>query len=269
MTYNKIMTTKNRITLLHTDILKDPHIYDLYYGQMPEDRQKKIDRFRFDKDKRLSLGAGILLKLALDQAGISLTRPNGTGTADDTDAGYSQRKIVELSFSEQGKPFIKDRDDLYFNLSHSGQLAACVLSDRPVGIDIEGRQTFKESLIRRVFAQEDLALAKRAEREKELSLDKICTLLWTVKESVMKYFGKGLSMDPAGIRVVSAEKKNGSVWDWKIAGYEDIYVRSWPIKRPGINPLPPESRLPEDYQLSICSEYRDFDAEPEWIAFGE
>ena len=262
------MIKKNRITLLDTDILKDSNIYSLYYRQMPEDRREKIDRFRFDKDRRLSLGAGILLKLALDQAGMSLARPDGV--IDDSSTRGSRRKTVKLSFSEQGKPFIKDREDIFFNLSHSGQLAACALSDKPVGIDIEGRQTFKESLIQRVFAAEELELAKGTGGQPGISKDKFCTLLWTVKESLMKYFGKGLSMDPAGIRVISCEKMNDSYWNWKIAGYEDLHVRSWSIRRTVINTTtPPESRLPDYYQLSICSEYREFDAEPEWITIAE
>ena len=264
------MIKKNRITLLDADILKNPSIYSLYYRQMPEDRREKIDRFRFDKDRRLSLGAGILLKLALDQAEISLAESDGI--IGDTSTRGSRNNTVEISFSEQGKPFIKDREDFFFNLSHSGQLAVCALSDRPVGIDIEGRQTFKKHLIQRVFATEEMELIELAQGidgQAGMSTDMFCTLLWTVKESLMKYFGKGLSMDPAAIRVRSCEKTNDFSWNWKIAGYEDLHVRSWSIKRPGTNPLPPGSRLPDFYQLSVCSEYRDFDSEPEWIEIAE
>ena len=46
---------------------------------------------------------------------------------------------VELSKDENGRPYIKGRKDLDFNLTHSDSLAACALSVRSgrVGIDAE------------------------------------------------------------------------------------------------------------------------------------
>lgn len=44
---------------------------------------------------------------------------------------------VPISREERGKPFLRDRQDLFFNISHSGEYAVCAVSEHPVGIDIE------------------------------------------------------------------------------------------------------------------------------------
>ena len=39
--------------------------------------------------------------------------------------------------SPRGKPLFSGLDDRWFSLSHSGGIALCALSDRPVGVDVE------------------------------------------------------------------------------------------------------------------------------------
>ena len=39
--------------------------------------------------------------------------------------------------SPRGKPLFPGLDDHWFSLSHSGGIALCALSDRPVGVDVE------------------------------------------------------------------------------------------------------------------------------------
>ncbi|MCL0028295.1 hypothetical protein M1M88_01070 [Peptococcaceae bacterium] len=44
-----------------------------------------------------------------------------------------------MSFVENdyGKPFLKNTNDLYFNVSHSGEWVVCAIHHHPIGIDIE------------------------------------------------------------------------------------------------------------------------------------
>lgn len=44
---------------------------------------------------------------------------------------------VELELGEQGKPRLRGRDALAFNLSHSGAIALVAVAERPIGIDVE------------------------------------------------------------------------------------------------------------------------------------
>lgn len=86
-----------------------------------------------------------------------------------------------------GKPVFADYPNFHFNLSHSGTLALCALSDRPVGTDIE--------VIRPRSAKLPAYVFKGAEYDRFLALGgdwNAFYILWTEKESIMKYTGEGL-----------------------------------------------------------------------------
>jgi len=53
-----------------------------------------------------------------------------------TRMGIQNRKI-EFCINEFGKPFIKDINNINFNLSHSQEWVVCGFSSFPIGIDIE------------------------------------------------------------------------------------------------------------------------------------
>ena len=86
------------------------------YNLLPEIRKQKVNLFRFEKDKKLSAGAYLLLNKLLKEENI--TQPI-------------------FKTEEYGKSYISNYENIYFNLSHSGKLVACGISDREIGIDIE------------------------------------------------------------------------------------------------------------------------------------
>ena len=57
--------------------------------------------------------------------------------------------LPELARRPGGKPFFPSREDLCFNLSHSGDLALCALDRAPVGADIQMVRTWRPGLPRR------------------------------------------------------------------------------------------------------------------------
>lgn len=58
--------------------------------------------------------------------------------------------LPELAQWQRGKPYFPHLPRCQFNLSHSGTLALCALSDRPVGVDIQMvRPVWRDSLIDR------------------------------------------------------------------------------------------------------------------------
>ena len=59
-----------RIYIADTAALEDPVLYEGFYAAMPLWRKEKIDALRLQRDKRLSLGAGIALQKALSDIGI-------------------------------------------------------------------------------------------------------------------------------------------------------------------------------------------------------
>ena len=133
-----------------------------------QDRREKVLRFRFEKDRLLCLAAGLLLAYALRQAGAGDLR---------------------LAFSEYGKPSLAYCSDIHFNLSHSGTLAVCAVSDRPVGADVEALTPFAPEVASFCFQPREIEwLERQADR------DLAFTRLWTRKESYLKYLGAGLSV---------------------------------------------------------------------------
>ncbi len=92
-----------------------------------------------------------------------------------------------LCRGEHGKPFLKG-DPFYFNLSHSGGIIVCAAEDTPVGVDVEKLRPFSERLMRRICTPGERTLVEGLKDR-----DKALTQLWTMKESYMKYTGKGFA----------------------------------------------------------------------------
>lgn len=165
----------NDLYLLDINDLKKIDTYMFWYAQMSNERKKKIDSFVFEKDRMLSLGAGILLHKGL------------------TDAGLKETNYI---YGQYGKPYLQN-EKLFFNISHSGEYVVCGFSDEEIGVDIEKIQTFDNELINFVFNKNEIEYIK----VNYPMPDEGFTFLWTIKESVMKYFGTGLSLGPKEIDV--------------------------------------------------------------------
>ena len=99
---------------------------------------------------------------------------------------------IDFIFGHHGKPAI-DGAPVHFNLSHSGEMAACAVTrDCEVGIDIERvRPTSDiESIAERFFHPEECRkLFGLAEEERALAFFRC----WTRKEAYIKALGAGLS----------------------------------------------------------------------------
>ncbi|WP_022769708.1 4'-phosphopantetheinyl transferase family protein [Butyrivibrio sp. NC2007] len=213
------MKIENTLYVMNIDILEDQVQFDLWYDKMPEFRKRKVDALKPHRSKLLSLGAGMLLDKAMKDCGF-----------DD----------YEIELSENGKPRIKGRGDVFFNISHSGEMVVLGISDKEIGVDIEKVKHFKESLVNYVFMPQDQDLAKELMMS-ESDMDKVYTRLWTVKESIMKHCGKGISLSPKNILL---RLENGK-----------IKASSAACDCEALNLIPYEI---DDYQITICSECEDF-----------
>ncbi|MBQ5310444.1 MAG: hypothetical protein ILP19_00155 [Oscillospiraceae bacterium] len=119
-----------RIYAADVTVLSDTRIYESLYKSLPQSRRDKADRYRFASDRYLSLGAGALLKTALESIALD---------------------IADVNTDEIGRPYI---DGAYFSLSHSGKYALCALSDSCIGADTEQVREFGDTLARRVFSDD-------------------------------------------------------------------------------------------------------------------
>lgn len=146
--------------------LYDEKIFSEKYNEISDYRKEKIDRMKFNKDKCLSLGAGLLLKEALAECGID------------------EKKAVYFT-GKNGKPCIKDLP-LYFNLSHSQSRVMCAVSDCPIGCDIEFIKDADLKIADRFFTESEV---KQINKSRDLFYR-----FWTLKESFMKATGLGMSL---------------------------------------------------------------------------
>ncbi|MBO7319910.1 MAG: 4'-phosphopantetheinyl transferase superfamily protein, partial [Clostridia bacterium] len=77
---------------------------------------------------------------------------------------------------------------LYFKISHSGDYVTLAISDSEVGCDIQELRAYNPRVAGRNYCQRETELI-----ESSLSQDEVFIRLWALKESVLKYTGKGLS----------------------------------------------------------------------------
>lgn len=164
------MATK--VYIASTLALENANVFASIYEQAPVSRKERVDRFKFDEDKRLSLAAWKLLEMACRDFGIT--------------------KMPEWSFEEKGKPYFKEYPAIHFNLSHSHNRVMAIVSDEcEVGCDIEICKDGNLDLVERFFSEEE---KKVLEAEEKDVASKRFYQLWTLKESFMKCTGRGLSL---------------------------------------------------------------------------
>jgi len=99
-------------------------------------------------------------------------------------------KNEEISFGKNayGKPHLNGRDDIHFNLSHSGVWVVAAVDSEPVGIDVEQIQDVDMGISESFFSDDEHhdLLNHHDQRSYFFSL-------WSLKESYIKIIGKGLS----------------------------------------------------------------------------
>lgn len=141
---------------------------------------------------------------------------------------------------KHGKPYLISYPKIHFNISHSDGLVVCAFSDCPVGIDLERIDQVSESLVKKVLTtKEQICLKKHM--EKGITYEEYFYRFWTLKESYLKWKGKGFFQDPKSVTFqieVDQGKETASITcsDNKVCFYQ--------------------KKISEDIILSICSKKR-------------
>ncbi|MET7018859.1 4'-phosphopantetheinyl transferase family protein [Bacillus mycoides] len=137
------------------------------------DRRKKIKKYHFEEDKKRSIMAELLLRHSLKK-----------------DFGIT-REQVQFTKNSFGKPMLKNFEQIYFNLAHSGDWVVCGVSDVPIGIDVEIIKSIDLDIAKSFFTLDEYKDIVNQPKEKQI---KYFYKLWTLKESYVKAEGKGLSI---------------------------------------------------------------------------
>ena len=145
-------------------------------GYLSPDEQERADRFVFPRDRNRFVAGRAFLRLLLGQY-------LGTEPRD-----------LRFSYGPNGKPALADeRNDLRFNLAHSGELAVCALARGcDLGVDLEYLRPIRdaESVARSAFSPREVA---RLESLPEPERLRAFYEAWTRKEAFLKALGHGLA----------------------------------------------------------------------------
>ena len=162
--------SKVTVYAIRTDTVREWDLSRLEQ-RMPE-RMRKANRFRFEKDRLLCLGAGILLHEA---------------------HGISDEALIR--YRKNGKPFAPGYPA--FNLSHSGQwcLLAAGGNCRQIGVDVEEISERNIDIAPTVYTESELIWMKSDPVNRFYRL-------WTWKESLMKASGLGFQLEPRSFEVL-------------------------------------------------------------------
>ena len=139
---------------------------DDFTEAISEYRLKKAKNYKNEDDRKLSILSSLLLDKALKKHDLS-------------------ERDMKYTFNAYGKPYFANAEDLHFSISHSGEYAMVVLSDKEIGCDIQQIKNINLSIADRFFTAEERKYVKCTEN---------FFRIWTLKESFIKAIGKGLAL---------------------------------------------------------------------------
>lgn len=223
--------SKIRIFMADTLPLQNPQRLNDYLNQITAIRREKILRLKSIQAQALSMGAEMLLQKALVKS-------------------WGINKELAIEIGSHGKPGFIDEPEIHFNLSHSGNYVVCALAGDAVGVDLQKMKALNLELARRYFAKEEVKwlFDLPVEKQKKSFFD-----LWSIKESYMKYTGKGfaLPMKSFAVRIGAEFSDNSEVTVYE--GNKKITVAF--KKYVGL----------EGYVLWCCSSSSNFEEDLEWM----
>lgn len=159
------------IFLLKVDFLESKDAYSRALERVSPVRREKAARLKPESDRRLCVGAGLLLEHILDGLG----------------AAGTQR---QLEYAPSGKPFLPAFPGVGISVAHSGKYALAACFEGRIGADVQALIPRPEKLFR-LLRSDELAFC-RDDPER-------FTRLWALKEACGKYTGEGLGYPPVHI----------------------------------------------------------------------
>jgi 4'-phosphopantetheinyl transferase len=96
---------------------------------------------------------------------------------------------------EHGKPYFCDHPEIRFNISHSGDIIMCAVSDFEVGVDVQLREVRSIDLVaRKIFSPDEYEKYLESPDREELFFRR-----WVMVESYLKWTGEGITRELNGI----------------------------------------------------------------------
>ncbi len=186
------VTDKVLIFYTHFNTPLPTDSWQFYISPLPHYLQQKINRFRRWQDQHASLLGKLLLQQALSQV------------------GYPSDSLYRLQYNEYNRPFLDKHVD--FNISHAGEYVICaIILDGRLGIDIEAIRIIDLADFYHYMTPQQWQAITNSWDTFEVFYN-----YWTIKESVIKAEGRGLSIPLQDIHIE--------------AGQARLYDHNWFIK---------------------------------------
>ncbi len=134
---------------------------------LPEYRKEKTLRYRNYIDQLNCLISFLLLKILLKR----------------------KYDIIDftMKYDKNGKPYLKEYPDIHISISHCKCACAVVISDSPVGIDVQEIRKYNYDIYQRVCSERELQQLMKSDNKEEFF-----TKIWCVKECMAKVSGMGI-----------------------------------------------------------------------------
>lgn len=221
------------------DVEKNSILGERMFAVVGKQRQEKIERHRFDKDKMRSLCAGALICLGVmewdeNERDFALHEvvPKKVNWEMVPAFFEAQGKSVFCEYGSNGKPFLVDYPQMHFNVSHSGDFVVAAFDRQAVGIDIQEHRTLKESMARHFLTVWELE--QTAMQMEGVNREEILCRLWAIKESYIKLTGEGMKKSMKDFRV---NRQNCRIEDEQRQPVAEFVEKVWMDK----------------YYISVCS----------------
>ena len=143
--------------------------YEKYFSMMSPKKKARLDRCLLN-DKKRSIAGEMLARRAISEH-----------------CSIEEEQIVFKTL-ENGKPYAENLS-IHFNISHSGDMVICAVSDEPVGVDIEKIREIDLKVAHRVFNDKECDYVFKDKEKARARFFEI----WTRHEAYAKLSGDGIS----------------------------------------------------------------------------
>lgn len=157
---------------------------------------------------------------------------------------YTKTPVKQITYikNDHGKPALNHENPIYFNLSHSQDMAILAISKySDIGVDVEyykSKATW-EKIAKRFFTETEVSFLLNQPEDRQ---EKLFFQIWTRKEAYIKAIGTGLSTPLSSFDVTTSKTikpidsiESKAIWyqeDLTLsAQYTGAVVQNTPIKK--------------------------------------
>lgn len=174
------------IYYLDTKIIENKE-YEQCLLHLPEDRKEKAKKYIFDRDRKCCVYGYILVELGMIKE-------------------YGIKECLIFGYEKYGKPFLKNHQDICFNLSHSGYGVVCGVSNKAVGVDIQEIVPFDKNIGEMFLSKSEKDYIEFLKKP-----DISFTEIWSLKESYVKMLGIGIDTD---LKIISFDPRKNNFYKY-------------------------------------------------------